>query len=231
MKSFLFKNLYLLVALVMAMAACQKQETATPDTSNASNETATYRITFTANWTSSTHPTDYPSNPHFSGLIGMSHNTDATLYMPEEHASTGIKNMAETGSKSALSSEIDAFIQNKSALELISGGGVSSGTASASVEFKVSKTHSLVSMVSMIAPSPDWFVGISGVNLLENDQWVNTKEVTAGTYDSGTDSGTTFTSANLATSPTVPVNAITTAPLAVNGTVVPLGTFKIEKID
>ncbi len=83
----------------------------------------------------------------------------------------------------------------------------------------------------MIAPSPDWFIGVSGANLLENDQWVSSKEVSPGTYDSGTDSGATFTSANQATSPATPVSIITSAPLAVGGTVTSLGTFKIEKID
>lgn len=231
MKSHFFKSLLCLMVLVGSMAACKKQETVSPDTTPVASETATYRITFTANWTASTHPADFPSNPHFSGLIGMSHNAQTVLYKSGENATTGIKNMAETGSKTPLSSEIEAMVQNKSALELISGGGVSSGTASSSVEFKVSKTHSLVSMVSMIAPSPDWFVGISGVNLLENDQWVTSKEVAAGSYDAGTDSGSTFASANLATSPVAPVSVITTAPLAVGGSVTPLGTFKIEKIN
>lgn len=215
---------------IFLIAACKKQEAVSP-TTNTTSDTATYRLTFTANWTSNSHPTDYPSNPHFSGLIGMSHNSDVTLYKTGENASEGIKVMAETGGKTPLTSEINALIQNKTAFELISGGGVSTGTGNVSVEFKVTKTHSLVSIVSMIAPSPDWFVGVSGVNLLENDQWVSSKEVSPGTYDSGTDSGTTFTSANQATSPATPISIITSAPLAVNGTVAPLGTFKIEKID
>lgn len=224
-----FKNLFLSGAFLLIIASCTKQETASP-TVTAASDTATYRITFQATWTSASHPTDYPSNPHFSGLIGMSHGSQVTLYKTGENASAGIKNMAETGSKGPLDTEINAFIQGGTAFQLISGDGVPSGTASVSVEFKVTQTHSLVSIVSMLAPSPDWFVGISGVNLYENGAWITSKEVNAGIYDAGTDNGTTFTSANLATSPFVPVTVITDAPLAVNGTVATLGTFKIEKI-
>ncbi len=109
-------------AFIFLIAACKKQETVTP-TTNTVSDTATYRLTFTANWTSSSHPTDYPSNPHFSGLIGMSHNSEATLYKTGENASEGIKVMAETGGKTPLTSEINALMQNKTAFELISGGG------------------------------------------------------------------------------------------------------------
>ena len=33
-------------------------------------ETAVYRVRFESTWTARSHPVDFPSNPHFSRLIG-----------------------------------------------------------------------------------------------------------------------------------------------------------------
>ena len=35
---------------------------------------ARYRVTFQATWSAETHPTNFPANPHFSGLVGATHN-------------------------------------------------------------------------------------------------------------------------------------------------------------
>jgi hypothetical protein len=34
---------------------------------------AQYQLTFEATWSKETHPQDFPSNPHFSPIIGASH--------------------------------------------------------------------------------------------------------------------------------------------------------------
>lgn len=41
---------------------------------------ASYTVTFTMNWDNTNFPTDYPSNPHFSPLIGWSHPTTSTFF-------------------------------------------------------------------------------------------------------------------------------------------------------
>ena len=48
----------------------------------------------------------------------------------------------------------------------------------------------------MVAPSPDWFVGVSGLPLFENGQWVEERRIDLVPWDAGTDSGTTFESRN-----------------------------------
>ena len=86
----------------------------------------------------------------------------------------------------------------------------------------ISEDFPLVTLVSMVAPSPDWFVGTSGVSLIENGYWVAENVVTLWPYDSGTDSGVSYTSPNQDTNPQEPISLITDGPLG-NG--VPLGTF------
>ena len=68
---------------------------------------ARYRVTFTATWSAETHPTNFPSGPHFSGLVGATHHGGVRLWQTGEIASDGIELMAETGGKSELLHEID----------------------------------------------------------------------------------------------------------------------------
>jgi len=139
--------------------------------------------------------------------------------------------MAETGSKSPLSSEIQRVIDGGQGQTLISGGGISNSPGMVSVEFDMSNSHPLVSITTMIAPSPDWFVGVRDLNLFENGDWVNSKSVQVGVYDAGSDSGASFTSANQPTSPRAAISMITDGPLAENGVVASMGTMTFTRID
>jgi hypothetical protein len=139
--------------------------------------------------------------------------------------------MAELGAKSPLDNEVDALIDAGTACTRISGGGIGSSPGSVSVTFTVNPDCPLVSIVSMIAPSPDWFVGVSGLSLYENGDWVSTKEVELLPYDAGTDSGATYASANRVTDPPEAISKIETEPFLVEGKVPPLGTFTFTRLD
>ncbi|NME70109.1 spondin domain-containing protein [Flammeovirga aprica] len=193
--------------------------------------TATYKVTYQGTWTASSHPTDYPSNSHFSGVIGMAHNADTSLFKENTLATEGIKVMAETGGKSPLTTEILDVISSGSANLLISEGGLSSGTSKIEFEITVSSDHSYVSLVSMIAPSPDWFVAVESLNLYANNEWIDDITINPTHYDSGTDDGTTFASPNAPSNPRVNIFKITSAPLG-NGTEVTpaVATFRFQKI-
>lgn len=192
---------------------------------------AKYRVTFNATWSSATHPTDFPSNPHFSGLIGMTHVSATSLFEVGTQATVGIKNMAETGSKNSLTTEIEQMITDGNSQFLISGGGVSLSPGSVSTEFDINFSHPVVSVVSMIAPSPDWFISVHDLSLHVDGKWVQELTESAGSYDSGTDSGTTFTSANQPTDPLENIFLITNSPLGSNGVVVPLGSMTFTRIE
>lgn len=49
----------------------------------------------------------------------------------------------------------------------------------------------------MLAPSPDWFVGVGSVPLCENGFWVQKYERPLMAYDAGTDLGSTFITENM----------------------------------
>ena len=192
---------------------------------------ARYKLTFNATWSAQTHPNEFPASAHFSGLIGMTHNGNAMLFAKGETASDGIKNMAETGSKNPLEAEIQNFISNGTGFTLISGGGIGSSPGEVSLEFDIIISHSLVSVVSMLAPSPDWFIAVSNINLIENNAWVTSKTITVDIYDAGTDDGATFLSPDEPIIPRATIFEIITPPLAINNVVAPLGSITFTKIE
>jgi hypothetical protein len=204
--------------------------TETPVPTSAPVGPAQYRLTFEATWSAATHPTDFPPNPHFSGLIGTAHTPDARLWQVGELASLGIKNMAETGVKGPLGAEIDELIAAGDACVKVSGEGIHPSPGKVTVVFEVSADCPAVSVVTMIAPSPDWFVGVSALNLLEDGVWVDEKVVELFPYDAGTDSGVSYTSPDLPTASPEGIFMIEGGPLLVGDSVPSLGTFTFTRL-
>jgi hypothetical protein len=193
--------------------------------------TAQYQLTFEATWSAETHPTDFPGNPHFSGLIGAAHSSAVYLWKVGETASPGIKRMAELGAKSPLDGEVEALIASGDACSIISGGGINPSPGTVTVILVVTPDCPVVSVVTMIAPSPDWFVGVSGLSLFEDGAWVELKVVDLFPYDAGTDSGASYASADEPTDDPEAIHRIETEPLTVDGSVPPLGTFTFTRLE
>lgn len=182
-----------------------------------------YQATFDATWSAATHPQAFPANPHFSGLIGGTHNEQVVFWEEGALASPGIKRMAELGAKSPLDAEVNAAIAAGTAYSLISGGGIGLSPGGVSVEFEIAPAHHQVTLVSMIAPSPDWFVGVGGLSLRDNGRWLQEVVVELDPYDAGTDSGATYSAPNQPTIPPEPIANIKDV-FPFNGTP-PLGTM------
>jgi len=189
----------------------------------AGDSVATYRVDFDATWSAQNHPLDFPNNPHFSGLIGGTHHAGIHFWELGALASPGIESMAETGSKSALTGEVNSAIGTGEAEYLLSGPGMGNSPGSVSMTFQVSASHPLASIVSMIAPSPDWFVGVDSLPLAVAGVWIDEVVVGLAPYDSGTDSGVSYNSFNQDTQPPEPIHDLSDI-YPFEGTP-PLGTF------
>ena len=121
--------------------------------------------------------------------------------------------MAETGATSILLTEVQSVIDEGRALAAIQGGGVAVSPGSTSVEFTVNRDYSLVTLVSMLAPSPDWFVGVNSLQMIdENGAFRPLITIDLNLYDSGTDGGTRYTSAD-ADIPRSPIDLVNSFPL------------------
>lgn len=59
--------------------------------------------------------------------------------------------------------------------------------------FRVDSENHLLSLVSTISPSPDWFVGVAALELcLPDGNWVESKVIDLYPWDAGTDNGITY---------------------------------------
>lgn len=214
------------VRFVLAAAVAVLIVSAGPVRPLVAQSSATYTVEFNATWSAQSHPNGFPSNPHFSGLIGGTHNGSVSFWNPGELASPGIERMAETGSKSPLRDEVQSAIDAGTAGAILSGGGIGTSPNSVTLDFEISEDHSLVTLVSMLAPSPDWFVGVHGLSLFEDGRWLGLVEVALSLYDSGTDSGANYTSGDQDTDPPEPIALFTAPPFDQNGVV---GTLQFRR--
>lgn len=175
-----------------------------------SQSTASYNITFTSDWENEVvdpingnSTATIPGNAHWSNLVGATHNSNYTLVEMGTQASTGVKNVAELGDNDVLFSEVTTQIMNNNANQWLQEpfspfDNISAATLSGVV---VSSDYPLLSLVSMIAPSPDWMIAINSINLRDGNSWNNEIIIPLFPYDAGTDSGTMYTSTDQPTLP------------------------------
>jgi hypothetical protein len=178
-----------------------------------SQSTATFDITFTSIWNATDH-TSVPSSAHWSRLVGATHKTENLFLEIGQLATTGIKNVAESGSNTVFNTEVNNAITNGEADRYINGSGLGAATGNIVIaDLEVTNSFPLISLVSMIAPSPDWVIGLNSFSLLDtNGNWKNNITIDMFAYDVGTDSGTNYTSANTITNPFQPISKITGIP-------------------
>jgi hypothetical protein len=173
-----------------------------------SQSQVTYTITFTGTWNSIDHSDNgnipLPSNDHWSNLVGATHNTSVSFWNSGELASNGIENVAEAGNNNAFFLEVETQITANNAnqwLEQTFNPNNATGTVTL-MSITVDENFPLLTLVSMIAPSPDWFVGIHDLSLFDNnDNWIDSMSVDLFPYDAGTEDGNTYSTNNNATNP------------------------------
>ena len=193
-------------------------------------ETVDYRLTFTATWSESTHPTNFPSNPHFSPLIGATHNDQVSFWEPGTLASTGTSQVAETGGTTIFNQELQSAITAGHALATLGSGGLLS-PGNKSFTFTADRDYPLLTIITMIAPSPDWFVGLHGYDLIQSDTWIDNVTIPLFVYDAGTDSGTTYRSQNQKTLPPELVERRNDIHFAPGGILTAVGSIELQKLE
>ncbi|KAL8189825.1 UNVERIFIED_CONTAM: Spondin-2 [Gekko kuhli] len=172
------------------------------------DELAKYSIVFTGKWSQVAFPKQYPlyrPPAQWSPLLGVVHSSDYNMWKKNEFASNGMRDFAERGETWTVMKEIEAAGE-----KIQSVHGIFSAPAISSAR---------------IVPSPDWFVGIDGLNLCEKDHWTEQVSVELSPYDAGTDSGFTFSSPNFATIPQEPVTEIVTQGIKVYFPKVPVFSY------
>jgi hypothetical protein len=191
----------ILSAVFATLFGCSDGDSASTDRDSTAD--ASYQLTLTTSWTAATFPTNFPGGAHFTALIGGTHNNQVVFWMPGQMASAGIESTAETGSQSALSAEVDAAKTDGKAEFLLATSGNTSAAGTEELIFDINKTFPLVTLVSMVAPSPDWFVGVHDLSLVDNatGEFMQTLTVQLKVYDAGSEDGQAFSLSNANSQP------------------------------
>jgi len=229
-------HLFVTLALATSVIACGKEEPkpGPPRAAPAPRQVmpaapAEYRVIVKSTWTARTHPLEYPSGAHFSGLIGASHNARYEMFELGSLPTPGLERLSEEGKHSPLDDEIRAAIKAGSALAMFETGGLKNFRDSLVATVQVDAKHPMVSVVNMIAPSPDWFTGASSVNLAANGGWVPSRTLILYAYDSGGDDGTTYKASDRNTNPKKPTSRAATRHFVVKGKAIPVATLTFTK--
>ena len=193
---------------------------------------ATYSITFQGTWNEMDHG-PLPSTDHWSDLVGATHNSDVVFWRMGELATPGIELVAELGQNGTFQSEVNAAIGNGDADQWLQAGFspfAANGVATLS-SIEVSEDFPLLTLATMIAPSPDWFSGVDSYSLLDGSgDWKDGITINVFPYDAGTEEGNGYSINNNASNPHVPIFARTG--MIPFGTPTPVGTitFSLDEV-
>jgi len=176
-------------------------------------EEAKYEVEFQGLWSKETHPRDFPSSQwllHFSDLIGASHSLDYRVWRAGGTASKGLAEVAKWGQPRVLEAELKAESRHIRTIIKARGLWHPNVNGKTFAIFRADPVHHLVSVVSMLGPSPDWLVGVSGLEVCQaNCTWLDRKEVLLYPWDAGVDSGVSYESPDTPTDPPQPIARIT----------------------
>ncbi|WP_299704010.1 spondin domain-containing protein [uncultured Tateyamaria sp.] len=187
-------------------------------------DTARYRVDVTFNWTAADD-----LDAHWSRLIAFAHSSRYSLFRDGETASSGLALVATNGRVSVLEAELAEGRRRGRVGEHVVLPGVASPGAF-SFELMLDETLSRVSFATMLAPSPDWFSGASGVQLRAEDIWRDQVTVVLWPWDAGADSGPNYTGPNVETQPRQSVRLLTHPDFLTADGLAPIGQASFTRL-
>ena len=192
-------------------AAVTSEEDALPVAIDSNERVYTVRMLST--WNDDLQPDFHPNGSHLSPMIAWSHGLKDTIFKSGAVASEGMEIMAETGAPKVLTEEIQALLAKGDIFDY-GVGEVFFTPGEEEVQVRVSRDAPYITVVSMIAPSPDWFVSARNIKLYDQGKWLERTLIPAPLYDAGTDDGEEFTSVDKDTQPKQPIGRFAGAPSA-----------------
>ncbi len=156
-----------------------------------------YQVTLENLWGVEDFPQGFPEDAHLSLIGGATHNAAVSFWDFGEVVSRGMEDMAEAGLIDILLfDEVAPAIDNGTADSMIeireyTDARIDGVAGIRKFEINMQVDWPRVSMVTMLGPSPDWFVGVSGLSLRDEGGWVTRLTVDLPLYDAGTKSDIT----------------------------------------
>jgi len=170
-----------------------------------------YNCVFENLWTKDRHPRRYPSGSgiHWTRQILASHSSTYNMWREGSLASNGVRKMAEAGGTADIVKELESL---NSSYEI---GYAKYMVIDPTMRFNnpvaMTSEHHHLSVITKIAPSPDWFSGFHDFDALNEYTQTWYKEFTIETfpYDAGTENGDSYNIDNSATFPMQPISQFT----------------------
>lgn len=170
-------------------------------TVNAESQQVTYKMELSIEWSQSVAPFEYPDGAHMSSLIGLTHQDSYRLFEDGETASSGLELLAENGRFGILRAQFEELGRRQLVGAVVIAEGIKKVPGKMTTTFTSTTDHPLLSVTAMLAPSPDWFTGVSAVTLYSDGEWIDEINLPLWVWDAGTDSGVSFKSDNEDTQP------------------------------
>ncbi|MGH1468162.1 MAG: spondin domain-containing protein [Bdellovibrionales bacterium] len=151
---------------------------------------ATYRLTFTSLWEKDDH-LGRPEGAHFSPIVLTVHNENHVLFPIGELTGKGLERVAEVGNPTDLNVEIAEDKRRGNVLSSLNTKNQDVPKQLVqTIDVEVNFGFPLISFVTMIAPSPDWIVGLDSLELHDGEKFLeSTGEIDLYAYNAGTEDG------------------------------------------
>jgi len=224
-------KLFTLVIVALCFSCSSNDDTPSGEGSGGVVIQASYKVTFEPDFTTEFHATDYPDDASFDGLFLMAHGNTTSLFTEGSLATPGLKLYAEEGDMSTLISEHSGG-QDENQTTVVSTTDDIGPTEVKSFTINVTPNTTLLSFVTRISPSPDWYLGMDSFNLVTTENTlVEEATIRLHAIDAGTDEGETYASENAPGSETIKVRM--GLPLSDDPTKTGkiLGVLKIERLN
>ncbi len=159
----------------LEVCICNVDDSLNVDGDEMVNFVVTYRVDIIPTWNSGS-PAWPDEAAHFSWIGGANHNNNVKFWEVGTLASQGIDLLSVTGNTRDLVSEVQTEISNNNAENLINiqhwfcpDGITHEACGELSFEIDVSEDFPLVTLASMLGPSPDWFIGVESLSMIDGD--------------------------------------------------------------
>jgi len=208
---------------------------ATETNTDRTGSMATYEVVFVPSWNPATHPDEYPITHAKKGLltpmIGATHSAEYRLFAAGRKPTPGLERLSEMGKHEPLDTEIEAAVASGKAGSIIEVSEGSEGPVHAPVSFSfdIDPRYPTVSLVGMIAPSPDWFYGVS-TTLMSDGRWVPSLIVPAYAWDSGGDAGSRYMAEDADLEPKQNTRLSDASVFVQHGKRIPVGVFVFKLV-
>ncbi|MEL7259898.1 MAG: spondin domain-containing protein [Pseudomonadota bacterium] len=205
------------LAMCLAVTAAQAQET------------VRYQVEVALVWDGAAQA-GHPADKHWSRLIAFAHTARYALFDDGDTATSGLALVATNGRVSVLEAELAEGRRRGRVGAHIVVPGIDAGVGTVAFELELTARQRFVSLATMLAPSPDWFTGVSAVALREDAGWLAQVRAPLWVWDAGVDSGRAFEGPNVETQPRQSVRLLSHPAFLTETGLQPIGTVTFTRL-